>query len=796
MKIKYCFFALLMFFNTAFSQDCNYTFSGKVEDFHEKLVLTDATVYIKSINKFSLTDSNGNFKIENLCKGKIIVEISHLSCEKKVVEINITGNTYKVFELEHHNEGLDEIKINTTLDKNKTIQSNNLKESIIDNFSAASLGDAIKEIPGISSINTGSNVVKPIVNGLHSSRVLVYTNDVQLQDHDWGIEHAPSIDINTADRITVVKGANALEYSGNAIGGIILIEPNRIISKDTLFGKTILNYLTNAKAYSVATNLNKYYQKGWYAKGDFSYKKFGDSKTPDYNLSNTGFNTSSFAFKAGLKKFEYGFDVYYSYLKNEIGILSAAHIGNISDLVNAINSNVPLIINDFSYNIDNPKQEVKHQLFKLSSYKRFKRLGKLKLQYSYQNNHRQEFDTRRGDRDLIPATDLTLKTHSLKLDFKFDANSDATYKIGVSALYQNNFPDPDTGIRRIIPDYDKYELGVFGIANYKFNNFVLNTAIRYDYSRYNAQKYYLKTSWNSEGYNNDFSNWITQELDSKYLVNPIFNYHNIALSTGINYTINDNSNLLINYGLSNRPPNPSELFSDGLHHSAARIETGSLYLKTENSNRLGISYSYNNSKLLLNLEGYFNAINNFIYIEPTGIEQTIRGAFPVYNYQQTSTNLFGLDATIKYNITNQWSLKNTSSYIYGQDVSNSLPLIDMPPLQIRNKLEYINKDWHQFYTSLESVFVGKQNRYPDNNFETYIPETDSYTLVDISSTPKAYHLLNFNTGLNFNIGKNKLNLQFSIDNLLNTSYRNYLNRLRYFADDLGRNFKIQLKINY
>ena len=36
----------------------------------------------------------------------------------------------------------------------------------------------------------------------------------------------------------------------------------------------------------------------------------------------------------------------------------------------------------------------------------------------------------------------------------------------------------------------------------------------------------------------------------------------------------------------------------------------------------------------------------------------------------------------------------------------------------------------------------------------------------------------------------------TIDNLLDTSYREYLNRNRYFADDLGRNIVLQLKFSY
>jgi iron complex outermembrane receptor protein len=41
-----------------------------------------------------------------------------------------------------------------------------------------------------------------------------------------------------------------------------------------------------------------------------------------------------------------------------------------------------------------------------------------------------------------------------------------------------------------------------------------------------------------------------------------------------------------------------------------------------------------------------------------------------------------------------------------------------------------------------------------------------------------------------------INLSFKISNLLNTSYRNYLNRLRYFSDDLGRNFSLSMSYKF
>jgi iron complex outermembrane receptor protein len=68
--------------------------------------------------------------------------------------------------------------------------------------------------------------------------------------------------------------------------------------------------------------------------------------------------------------------------------------------------------------------------------------------------------------------------------------------------------------------------------------------------------------------------------------------------------------------------------------------------------------------------------------------------------------------------------------------------------------------------------------------------------VDVSSTPEAYHLLNFSSGLDFDFDKTKLSINVMINNVLNTNYRDYLNRLRFYADEVGTNAMLQLKLNY
>ena len=79
----------------------------------------------------------------------------------------------------------------------------------------------------------------------------------------------------------------------------------------------------------------------------------------------------------------------------------------------------------------------------------------------------------------------------------------------------------------------------------------------------------------------------------------------------------------------------------------------------------------------------------------------------------------------------------------------------------------------------------------------FIVETDENILVDVSTPPEAYHLLNLRGKVDFSLNtKSKLEVALAVNNLFDTTYRNYLNRQRFFADDLGRNLSLQCKINY
>ena len=790
---KFSLFFCLLCFGIVYSQN---TISGKIVDEND-VALEKSHIHISS--KSTNSKKDGSFIIRNIPNGPAKVLITYVGYKPIDTIIAVNGNLEINFKMKQKNEQLDEIVVKHKNNYfNHSVSEQKIKEKTIEKFSSQSLGNLLKEVPGVSVLKSGNTVVKPVINGLHSSRVAIFNNNVKLEDQQWGMEHAPNFDVNAAGKITVLKGASALQYGGDAIGGIVIIEPFST-KKDTLFGKTIMTMESNGRGGTISSSLHKgnFCDWSWNAQGSFKY--YGDREAPDYTLSNTGNREANFSgdLKYIGKKFD--FAAYYSLYSATIGILSASHIGNVNDLYNSINNQTPSVTDDFTYSIKNPKQKVQHHLAKLNYNYYFKDGQTLALQYAFQFNNRKEFDLRTGVSDSKPALDLNLLTHTVNADYKLSLDA-WDFKSGIMGLYQNNTANPNTGVRPLIPTYNKFDAGVYAVAdNHLSEDFSIEVGIRYDFSTIEATKYYLKSRWEERDYSPQFDNFIAGDFGTQWLTKPTFTFHNFSASIGTQYSFGEGFDWYFNLSRAVRNPNPSEFFSDGLHHSSGMIELGDLRLRQEKSNKISTSLQKKWEKVKINLNPFLNYIEDYMFLKPVGFETTIRGAFPVWEYQKTNALLTGVDFNSEWQISEHWQHRLLLTYVNGRDKTNNDANIDMPPLTLNNRILFSKKEWNNLTLELQSEMVFRQTQFPDNNFTTNIIENGDFVPVevDISTPPPAYHLLHFTSDFQFKVSEHSLaTLGFSVFNILDTPYRDYLNRQRFYADELGRNFQIQLKINY
>jgi iron complex outermembrane receptor protein len=220
-------------------------------------------------------------------------------------------------------------------------------------------------------------------------------------------------------------------------------------------------------------------------------------------------------------------------------------------------------------------------------------------------------------------------------------------------------------------------------------------------------------------------------------------------------------------------------------------------MKKEVANKFTIALERNNSNFGFSISPYYKHISDFIQLVPNRITTTVRGSFPVWEYEQIDARIFGVDIDINKKISTHFNYNGSLSLLQGDNLLDDIPLINMPATNFKNTITYYNEKLNQLSIGLQQNTVLQQNRYPDYNFFTFDPILQDNVFVDISSTPSAFTRFNFNSSITLKAFKaGTLRLDFNIENVFNTSYRDYLNRLRYFADELGRNFNIKLKINY
>lgn len=791
------------FIGTIFSiwgQSCDLAIAGNINDLHDGSPVYGALIKIENSDIFTQTDERGRYLLQGVCFGDLLLIVEHPQCNSLKRRIFIEADKVIDFELEHHINELDEIIISDDALKQINLSANESRLDVnkINRFSSKSLADALNSFTGVSSLKTGNSIAKPMIHGMYGSRIGIIVNGIRLRDQEWGADHAPNIDLNAFENVQLIKGASALKYGGDMVGGVIILSPPKIELKDTLIGKTIVNLNQNGRGAFLSSDLRKTYSNGYYLKAQASGKRYGDIEAPNYILSNTGLKEVNFSFKFGRTRIIKGWEVNYSKFKNETGILRSAHIGNIQDLIRALKSKKPLRIEPFTYNIGSPKQQGIHHNIQFTVFNQFNNQAKWQWDYNYQVNQRKEFDIRRGNRSNKAAIDLKLQSHSLIGSLKWRKDISWNYEFGTNGLIQDNFSNPKTGIKRLIPDYLSYQLGSFFTGSYKPNNsFSWDWGFRVDRVTWDVKKYYNTSDWQTRNYQNVFSDFVVQDYGTQILVNPKLNFINWSAQTGIIYILGNHFRSNFSYILSQRSPNASEMFSDGLHHSLATIEYGNLFLNKEISHKFLMSFSRDRGIFKGSFEPYFSNIKDYIFIAPKSLKQTIRGAFPVWEYDSTNVLLWGIDSSIEIRLMNKMSLELNASYIYAHDKINNKPLISIPPFNTFQKFKYKFKNG--FDIELSNRYVLSQNRFPNNNFLINSIQDGEITedIVDISSPPKGYQYLDFSFSFPFNINEGlNTSIRFMIDNLTNTKYRDYLNRMRYYSDEIGLNAKFQLIMSY
>ena len=95
-----------------------------------------------------------------------------------------------------------------------------------------SIGDMLKDLPGVSSTGLG-NASRPIIRGMANSRVKILQNGGSTTDvSEFGEDHIVGYDPMLIDKIEVIKGPGTLLYGNNGFAGVVnIINPLIAVDK-------------------------------------------------------------------------------------------------------------------------------------------------------------------------------------------------------------------------------------------------------------------------------------------------------------------------------------------------------------------------------------------------------------------------------------------------------------------------------------------------------------------------------------------------------------------------------------
>ncbi|MBK6902070.1 MAG: TonB-dependent receptor [Saprospirales bacterium] len=751
------------------ADSCSIRIRGKILDEHDQSHLDFATVWVAESSLGAVSDSLGNYVVTGLCPGWHTIQLSHLGCEPAEIRVFLRQDTVLDMFLEHHIKWLKTITVQAQRYNAAPIQpKTDLSGWELDRVRGISLAESVQSVSGVRMLQTGPGVAKPIINGLHGTRIALFNNGIRQEGQEWGVDHAPEIDPFSAGHIQVIKGAAALQYGIGAMGGVILSEPAPLPRAPGLKGEAILIGQSNGRQGTAAAGLEGGLKKipglGWRVQG--SLHRGGDWHAPRYSLSNTGSAQGAGSVGLGYQKERIEASLYYSFFQAEWGVLRSAHIGNVTDFIEAIQRDTPYYVYPFSYAIDAPRQWTRHHLAKAEFIYRPAKAGIFSWVYGFQQNARQEFDIRRSGRSAKPALDMDLGTHQGAFSWKpLFSSSNWHATLGISLQYQQNRNVPGTGVRPLIPWFNGSTAGAYGIARYTASNWELEGGLRYDLRELLVKRF------------DPQNQLLTERLPFK----------GFSASLGATVRPGPAWKAILQAGTTFRPPHVSELFSDGLHHAVASLETGDPSLRAEKAVKGVAAIEFHPHKSLhFQIEGYYTYIGDYIYLEPQPEPQlTIRGVFPVFQYTQTDAAIWGGDFGAQWEFLPAFSLEMKGSALRSRDLAKNSPLIFMPADRATAELRYdlhTNKKISDAHLSFGIVRTGKQNNTPEE--------------VDLLPPPGAYSLLQASASCRILLGKQTLSLFLTGTNLLDTSYRDYLNRLRYYADEPGRNLVLRMKLDF
>ncbi len=713
--------------------------TGRITD-QDKVPLAGATVALPELNKGTVSDSASFYQLSNLPNGRVKVQCSFIGYGSQVQVVSLSGSTVELnMTLQQTAVETDEVVVSggyNATQRENAVNVDILNLKTLGTKSTPNFADVLTRIPGVDMISKGSGVAKPVIRGLSMNDILTLNNGVRNENYQYSDHHPLGIDEFGIEDVEIIKGPASLLYGSDAIGGVVNFVKERPAPMGGIVGDYNLQLFSNTLGMTnnvgIRGALNSF----------FGGIRFGQKTNADFLqgggsfVPNSRFNEYSIKTNAGYTGQSGTYNLYYDFSKENLGLAEDEPILEITTR-------------------GRPTQIFYEQLntHLLSSQNKLY-LGKtrVELNSAYQSTELIHFGAINVFEIQMRLGTLTYET---KVYLPSDKNSE--YIVGFQGMNQTN-TNLNSRETKLLPEASVNNYSAFALLQRRlFDRLTFQAGMRYD----------TRLLWSQAIGSPDSSDY-RAALDKRY--------GSFSGSCGATFDLTEQLLLRGNLAAAYRAPNLAELTSNGPHET--RYEIGDNGLIPENSYELDLSMHYIQKNISFGVAGFYNLINHYIFISPTG------SGLPVYRYEQSNSKLFGGEAEIHYHPEPaQWlHFRATYSNVIGrQSNGDYLPFIPANKVNFEIRAE---KDELLFF---RNVFVSANSH---TAFDQNLPAPDE------TATP-GYTLFDVSVGGAFRAADQIIIMSFSATNVLDRKYVDHLSTLKeVHMSDPERNVSLALRVPF
>jgi len=730
-----------------------FTLKGKVLD-DRNSPLPGANIYIPDLHTGIAADAEGNYELTGLRPGNYTIQFSYIGYETYIQNIPIEENDM-VLDVKLHPSVFQSQDVVISGGRPSSQHENAIKiEAItigsIQSSGTPSLMKSISQIPGVDMIGMGNAVTTPVIRGLSTANILVLDNGIRLENYQFSENHPYIIDEFGIDRVEVIKGPASLLYGSDAIGGVMNFVKEKPANIGSIAGDATIQYHSNTNGFTgnlgVKGTGKKFY---WGLRG-------GGKTHMDYLdgsqkfIPNTRFNQTSIKTFAGINSSIGIFRVYYDFINMTPGMC----VEPVVDVITVRGRKNEIWYQDLNMHLLSSRNTIFLNNFKAEA------------NLAYQYNRRRL----NGSDQNPPLTLVDAKLNTLNYEIKssFTASEYSNFILAVQGMSQKNINQeaPD----HVLPNFSLNDISISGLAQHDFEKGIhLQFGLRFDNRFIDIPEQVIHGHEHGDD---------GQEEEEKIFEQLKRYYGNLSGSFGLTVNLNEQFLFRANVASAYRTPNIAELSQDGQH--GTRYEQGDRNLNSQRNFEGDLSMHYHSNHVLMDVAGFYNYIDQYIYLAPTS-DTTHAGDY-IHRYSQNDASLYGMEVVMEVLAIHNFGIKSTYSYIRGK-LSNGVNLPFIPHNRLNLEVKWNKKElwvFHNFYLKAGSGIAFKQNEPAP--FET---KTNGYTLFDAG------------VGFLFLIGKQPVNLDIIGTNITDVNYIDHLSTLKplgYYNP--GRNIMVNLTVPF